>query len=58
MTKELARAIVAVVVIGLLTAILVVLVQPSAPAKPSTSDIITCEMDRAGGNHPDPCPTN
>jgi hypothetical protein len=45
-------------VIALLIIIVIVLTHSSAPAKPSHSDIIACEIDKAGGFHPDPCPTD
>lgn len=57
MSKDWIMATVGFVIIGMLAVVLVVLLQPSAPAQPSHSDVLSCEMDQLGGNHPGPCPT-
>lgn len=58
MSKDWIMATVGFVIIGMLAVVLVVLLQPPAQSKPSTSDVMTCEIDKAGGFHPDPCPAN
>jgi hypothetical protein len=58
MTKEWVPAFAVLFIILFFVTLIVVFTQPSVPAKPSTSDIMTCEIDKAGGFHSDPCPTN